>query len=483
MAHGAVAADTQYNYDIIKKFAIMALVWGVLGMSAGTYIAAELAFPFLNFDIAQITFGRLRPVHTTLVIFGFGGSALFATSYYIVQRTCQTPLISKGLAEFTFWGWQGGILLGVLGYMNGITDGKEYAEFPWYLDIAIAVVWVAYFIVFVGTLRRRSQPHIYVANWFFLAFILATAILHIGRNIAVPVGMFNTSAYGVYSGVQDAMVQWWYGHNAVGFFLTAAFLGMMYYFVPKQAGRPIYSYRLSIIHFWALGFMYMWVGGHHLHWTALPDWTSSLAAAFSILLLLPSWGGMINGIMTLSGAWDKLRTDPILKFLVVSLSFYGMSTFEGPMLAIKTVNALSHDTDWTIGHVHSGALGWVAMMTIGSIYCLIPRLIGEKKMHSIKAIDIHFWTSTIGVVMYITSMSIAGVSQGLMWRAFNDDGTLTYSFIESLVATKPYYVVRLMGGLLFLSGMFFMAWNAYKTLKSKEMKPIPASEPAIWGDH
>jgi len=469
MAHSAVAADTQYNYDIIKKFAIMALVWGVLGMSAGTYIAAELAFPFLNFDIAQITFGRLRPVHTTLVIFGFGGSALFATSYYIVQRTCQTPLISKGLAEFTFWGWQGGILLGVLGYMNGITDGKEYAEFPWYLDIAIAVVWVAYFIVFVGTLRRRSQPHIYVANWFFLAFILATAILHIGRNIAVPVGLFNTSAYGVYSGVQDAMVQWWYGHNAVGFFLTAAFLGMMYYFVPKQAGRPIYSYRLSIIHFWALGFMYMWVGGHHLHWTALPDWTSSLAAAFSILLLLPSWGGMINGIMTLSGAWDKLRTDPIMLFMITALSFYGMSTFEGPMMSLKSVNALSHYTDWTIGHVHSGALGWVAMITFGSFYHLIPRL-WETRIWSQSLIYVHFWLATIGIVLYIAAMWVSGIGQGLMLRAFDDYGNLAYTFVETVTFMHWPLVVRMLGGMFFVAGILTMVFNVYMTIRTAKQE-------------
>jgi len=464
MVQSAAAANTQYNYDIIKKFTVMALVWGLLGMSAGTYIAAELAFPFLNFDIAEITFGRLRPVHTSLVIFGFGGSALFATSYYVVQRTCQARLVSDWMANATFWGWQLAVLLGVIGYMNGVTEGKEYAEFPWYIDLLITVTWVLYFLVFVLTLRRRSQPHIYVANWFYLAFILATAILHIFRNLSVPVGLFNPTSYSLYSGVQDAMVQWWYGHNAVGFFLTAAFLGMMYYFVPKQAGRPIYSYRLSIIHFWALAFMYMWVGGHHLHWTALPDWASSLAAAFSILLLLPSWGGMINGIMTLSGAWHKLRTDPILKFLIVSLSFYGMSTFEGPMMSIKTVNALSHYTDWTVGHVHSGALGWVAMVSIGALYYLIPRLFGKTQMASNALVEVHFWIATIGVVLYIAAMWIAGVMQGLMWRAVNADGTLTYSFIESVERTYPFYYVRLLGGAMFLSGMLIMAYNVWKTV-------------------
>ena len=344
MAHTTVGSAEQYNYEIVKKFAIMALVWGILGMSAGTYIASELAWPFLNFDNQYITFGRLRPVHTTLVIFGFGGSALFATSYYVVQRTCQTRLWSNFLANFTFWGWQVGVAGGAISYMLGYSQGREYAEFEWPLDIAIAVVWVAYFTVFVQTLRRRSQPHIYVANWFYMAFILATALLHIFNNLAMPVDLFTLKSYSLFAGAQDAMTQWWYGHNAVGFFLTAAFLGMMYYFVPKQAGRPVYSYRLSIIHFWALVFLYMWVGTHHLHWTAIPDWTSTLAATFSILLLMPSWGGMINGIMTLSGAWDRLRSDPIMLFMIASLAFYGMSTFEGPMMSLKSVNALSHYT-------------------------------------------------------------------------------------------------------------------------------------------
>ncbi len=469
MAQGAVAADTQYDYDIVKKFAIMALVWGVLGMTAGTYIASELAFPFLNFDIAQITFGRLRPGHTTMVIFGFGGNALFATSYYVVQRTCQARLWGSGLANFTFWGWQAALVIGVLGYMNGITDGKEYAEFPWYVDILITLVWVAYFVVYVQTLRRRSQPHIYVANWFYLAFILATAILHIFRNLAVPVGLFHPESYSLYAGVQDAMVQWWYGHNAVGFFLTAAFLGMMYYFVPKQAGRPIYSYRLSIIHFWALSFMYMWVGGHHLHWTALPDWTSSLAAAFSILLLMPSWGGMINGIMTLSGAWEKLRTDPIMLFLITALSFYGMSTFEGPMMSLKSVNALSHYTDWTVGHVHSGALGWVAMITFGSFYHLIPRL-WETRLWSTRLVYVHFWLATIGIVLYIAAMWVSGIGQGLMLRAFDDYGNLAYTFIESVQFMHWPLVVRALGGAFFVSGILLMCFNVYMTVRTAKQE-------------
>ncbi|MFN2348188.1 MAG: cytochrome-c oxidase, cbb3-type subunit I [Thioalkalivibrio sp.] len=464
-AHGASGAvsSEQYNYEIIKKFSIMALVWGVLGMGVGTYIASQLAFPFLNFDIAQITFGRFRPVHTTLVIFGFGGNALFATSYYIVQRTCQARLYSGSLATFTFWGWNIAIALGVITYMMGYTQGREYAEFVWPVDILITVTWVAYFWVFLRTLLRRSQPHIYVANWFFMAFILATALLHIFNNLQMPVSLFSLESYSLFSGVQDAMTQWWYGHNAVGFFLTAAFLGMMYYFVPKQAGRPIYSYRLSIIHFWALVFLYMWVGAHHLHWTALPDWVSTLAATFSILLLLPSWGGMINGIMTLSGAWDKLRTDPIMLFLITALSFYGMSTFEGPMMSLKSVNALSHYTDWTIGHVHSGALGWVAMISFGSLYHMMPRL-WNTKLYSLKLVYVHFFLATIGIVLYITAMWVAGIGQGLMLRAFDEYGNLAYTFVESVVFLHKPYVVRALGGGFFLAGMLIMTYNIYMTV-------------------
>jgi cytochrome c oxidase cbb3-type subunit I len=462
-AGAAAVPSEQYNYEIVKKFAIMALVWGVLGMGVGTYIASQLAFPFLNFDIPQITFGRFRPVHTTLVIFGFGGNALFATSYYVVQRTCQTRLYGDSLATFTFWGWNLSIALGVITYMMGYTQGREYAEFVWPIDILITVTWVAYFWVFLQTLLRRSQPHIYVANWFYMSFILATAILHIFNNLQVPVSLFSLESYSLFSGVQDAMTQWWYGHNAVGFFLTAAFLGMMYYFVPKQAGRPIYSYRLSIVHFWALVFLYMWVGAHHLHWTALPDWVSTLAAAFSILLLLPSWGGMINGIMTLSGAWDKLRTDPIMLFLITALSFYGMSTFEGPMMSLKSVNALSHYTDWTVGHVHSGALGWVAMITFGSLYHLIPRL-WNTRLHSIRLVYVHFFLATIGIVLYITAMWVAGIGQGLMLRAFDEYGNLAYTFIESVVFLHRPYVVRALGGGLFLVGILIMSYNIFMTI-------------------
>ncbi|SNR92723.1 cytochrome c oxidase cbb3-type subunit 1 [Methylobacillus rhizosphaerae] len=460
-----VGTSEQYNYDIIRKFTIMTLIWGAIGMFVGVYIASELAFPFLNFDTPYITFGRLRPVHTSGVIFGFGGSALFATSYYVVQRTCQTRLFGgDGLANFTFWGWQAAIALSALGYMFGYTQAREYAEMVWPIDLLVLLVWVSYLAIYVGTLLNRKQPHIYVANWFYLAFILATALLHIFNNLQVPVKLFSLESYSLFSGTQDAMTQWWYGHNAVGFFLTAAFLGMMYYFVPKQAGRPVYSYRLSILHFWALIFLYMWAGAHHLHWTALPDWTGTLAATFSIMLLLPSWGGMINGIMTLSGAWDKLRTDPVIRFLIVALSFYGMSTFEGPMMSLKDVNALSHYTDWTVGHVHSGALGWVAMITFGSLYHMVPRL-WNTPMYSVRLVNVHFWLATIGVLLYITAMWISGIMQGLMWRAFDDFGNLQYSFVESVAAAHPFYVMRAVGGIFFLTGMILMCYNMYKTIR------------------
>ena len=469
MSATTVAAVEQYDYEIIKKFSIMAVVWGVVGMFVGVYIASELAWPFLNFDSPYFSFGRFRPVHTGAVIFGFGGSALFATSYYVVQRTCQTRLFAPGLATFTFWGWQAIIVLAALSYVSGFSQGREYAEMEWPIDLLILVVWVAYGTVFIGTLMQRKQPHIYVANWFYLAFILVTALLHTFNNIAVPVSLFSMKSYSLFSGAQDAMTQWWYGHNAVGFFLTAAFLGMMYYFVPKHAGRPVYSYRLSIVHFWALSFMYMWVGTHHLHWTALPDWASTLGATFSIMLLLPSWGGMINGIMTLSGAWDKLRTDPIMRFMIVALSFYGMSTFEGPLMSLKDVNALSHYTDWTVGHVHSGALGWVAMISFGSLYHMIPKL-WNTQMYSVRLINAHFWLATIGTLLYITAMWISGISQGLMWRAFDDFGNLQYSFVESVAAMHPFYAMRAIGGMFFLSGMLLMAFNVFVTIRQSASK-------------
>src|SRR6056297_2846035 len=426
-----------YNDRVVRQFTIMTVVWGVVGMLVGVFIAAQLMWPALNFDLPWLTYSRLRPLHTNAVIFAFGGSALIGTSYYVVQRTCHVRLAFDKLAGFTFWGWQVVILLAAITLPLGITQSKEYAELEWPIDLLIAVVWVAYAIVFLATIGRRRVKHIYVANWFYAAFIITVAVLHIFNNLSIPVSL--TKSYPIYSGVIDAMMQWWYGHNAVGFFLTAGFLGMMYYFVPKQAERPIYSYRLSVA---------------------------------------PSWGGMINGIMTLSGAWHKLRTDPIIKFMIVSLSFYGMSTFEGPMMSIKTVNSLSHYTDWTIGHVHSGALGWVAMMTIGSLYHLIPRLFNREAMYSTKLIDVHFWTSTIGVVLYTVSMWIAGVMQGLMWRAVNDDGTLTYTFVESLEATYPYYGLRLLGGLLFFSGMLIMVYNIWKTVASEKPRPVPVRQPA-----
>jgi cytochrome c oxidase cbb3-type subunit I len=465
-----------YNDKVVRQFAIMTVVWGIVGMAVGVLIAAQLYWPALNFDVPWLTYSRLRPLHTNAVIFAFGGCALIGTSYYCVQRTCHVRLFSDRLAAFTFWGWQAVIVAAAITLPLGITQGKEYAELEWPIDLLITIVWVAYAVVFFTTIARRRVQHIYVANWFYAAFIITIAVLHVFNNLAIPVSL--TKSYVIYAGSVDAMMEWWYGHNAVGFFLTAGFLGMMYYFVPKQAQRPIYSYRLSVVHFWALISVYIWAGPHHLHYTSLPDWVQSIGMVFSVLLLAPSWGGMINGIMTLSGAWYKLRTDPILKFMIVALSFYGMSTFEGPMMSIKTVNALSHYTDWVIGHVHSGALGWVAMMTIGTMYHLIPRLYNRQQMYSVKLIDVHFWTSTIGVVLYISSMWIAGVMQGLMWRAFNDDGTLTYSFIESVKATYPFYLVRLLGGALFFAGMWIMAYNVWMTIRGQKPVPVPVPLPA-----
>ncbi len=466
----ASAGAAVYNDKVVRQFALATVFWGVVGMLVGVIIAAQLTWPALNLGIEWLSYGRLRPLHTNAVIFAFGGCGLFAASYYVVQRTSHVRLFSDGLAAFTFWGWQAVIVLAAITLPLGMTQGKEYAELEWPIDILIALVWVAYAVVFFGTIGLRKVRHIYVANWFFGAFILAVALLHIVNSAALPVSL--TKSYSAYAGVQDAMVQWWYGHNAVGFFLTAGFLGMMYYFIPKQAERPVYSYRLSIVHFWALIFTYLWAGPHHLHYTALPDWAQSVGMVFSLILLAPSWGGMINGIMTLSGAWHKLRDDPILRFLIVSLSFYGMSTFEGPMMSIKTVNALSHYTDWTVGHVHSGALGWVGLVTMGSMYYLIPRLYGQKKMYSVPAIELHFWISTIGIVLYIAAMWIAGVMQGLMWRALNPDGSLTYTFVESVKASFPFYVIRLAGGVLYLGGMCVMLWNTVMTARNGRVEPV-----------
>lgn len=461
-----------YNLKVVKQFTVMTIIWGIIGMVVGVLIAAQLVWPALNFDTPWLTYSRLRPLHTNAVIFAFGTSALFATAYYVVQKTCQVRLFSDRLAAFTFWGWQAVIVSAVITLPLGITTTKEYAELEWPISILIAIVWVAFIIVFFGTLAIRRTSHIYVANWFYGAFMIAVAMLHIGNNLAIPVSFWKS--YSIYSGAVDAMMQWWYGHNAVGFLLTAGFLGMMYYFVPKQAERPVYSYRLSIVHFWALITIYIWAGPHHLHYTSLPDWAQSVGMVMSVILFVPSWGGMINGIMTLSGAWHKLRTDPILRFLIVSLSFYGMSTFEGPMMAIKSVNALSHYTDWTVGHVHSGALGWVAMISIGAIYHLIPILFDRERMYSIKLINTHFWLHTIGVVLYIVAMWISGVMQGLMWRAVNSDGTLTYSFVESLEASYPFYFVRFVGGVFVVAGMLIMGYNVWKTIRTNQVR---SSEP------
>jgi len=466
------ASSVDYNFDVVRQFTVMTVIWGIVGTSVGVLIAAQLIWPALNFDTPWLTYSRLRPLHTNAVIFAFGTSALFATSYYVVQRTCKTTLFGGKLASFTFWGWQAVIVLAVITLPLGFTSSKEYAELEWPIDILIAVVWICYAIVFFGTLIKRNTSHIYVANWFFGGFILTVAVLHIGNSMVIPVSMMKS--YSIYSGAIDAMMQWWYGHNAVGFLLTAGFLGMMYYFVPKQAERPVYSYRLSIVHFWALVSLYIWAGPHHLHYTALPDWAQSVGMVMSIVLFLPSWGGMINGIMTLSGAWHKLRYDPILRFLIVSLSFYGMSTFEGPMMAIKSVNALSHYTDWTIGHVHSGALGWVAMVSIGAMYHLIPVLFNQGRMYSVRLINVHFWLHTAGIVLYIVAMWISGVMQGLMWRAVNTDGTLTYSFVESLTASYPFYFIRFVGGVLVVAGFLLMAYNMFKTINAEDnsLKPV-----------
>lgn len=479
LASANVPPEHNYNYRVVRQFTIMTIVWGVVGMAVGVLIAAQLMWPELNdFFQPYSHFGRLRPLHTNAVIFAFGGCALFATSYYVVQRTCQAKLFGGILIPFTFWGWQLVIVAAAITLPMGYTTTKEYAELEWPIDILITLVWVSYAIVFFGTIVKRKTSHIYVANWFFGAFIVTVAVLHVVNSAAVPVSFFKS--YSAYSGAADAMVQWWYGHNAVGFYLTAGFLGIMYYFVPKQAGRPVYSYQLSIVHFWALIAVYIWAGPHHLHYSALPDWAQTLGMVMSLILLAPSWGGMINGVMTLSGAWHKLRTDPTLRFLVVSLSFYGMSTFEGPMMSIKTVNALSHNTDWTIGHVHSGALGWVAMISIGAVYHLLPVLFNRREMWSVSLINTHFWLATIGTVLYIVSMWVNGIMQGLMWRAFNADGTLTYSFVDAVDASYPGYFVRFIGGAFFLAGMLLMAYNAYKTVyEPEESKAAPVNQPQV----
>jgi cytochrome c oxidase cbb3-type subunit 1 len=476
LVHKVVPAgpdQSRYDDDPVRWGVIATVFWGMAGFLAGLYIALQLAFPVLNLGLEWTTFGRLRPLHTSAVIFAFGGNALIATSYYVVQRTCRARLAFPGLARFVFWGYQLFIVLAATGYLLGITQSKEYAEPEWYVDLWLTIVWVAYLAVFVGTLIKRSEPHIYVANWFYLSFILTVALLHVVQNIQVPVSLVGSKSYTVWPGVQGALVQWWYGHNAVGFFLTAGFLAMMYYFVPKQAERPIYSYRLSILHFWSLIFLYIWAGPHHLHYTALPDWAQTLGMVFSVMLWMPSWGGMINGLMTLNGAWDKVRTDPIIRMMVLALAFYGMSTFEGPVMSIKSVNSLSHYTDWTIGHVHSGALGWNGMITFACIYFLVPRLWGRERLYSLRWVNTHFWLATLGIVFYASSMWVAGITQGLMWREYGADGYLVNSFVETVTALHPMYLLRAFGGLLYLAGAGIMTANVWLTIIGKQRAELP----------
>ncbi|HJS13041.1 cytochrome-c oxidase, cbb3-type subunit I [Sphingopyxis sp.] len=465
-----------YDDDPIRWGVIATLFWGIAGMAAGLFIALQLAFPVLNLNLEYTTFGRLRPLHTSAVIFAFGGNALIATSYYVVQRTCRARLAFPNLARFVFWGYQLFIVLAATGYLLGVTEAKEYAEPEWYVDLWLTIVWVAYLAVFVGTIVKRREPHIYVANWFYLSFIITIAMLHIVNNLSMPASIFGSKSYAAFAGVQDALTQWWYGHNAVGFFLTAGFLAMMYYFVPKQAERPVYSYRLSIIHFWSLIFLYIWAGPHHLHYTALPDWAQTLGMVFSIMLWMPSWGGMINGLMTLNGAWDKIRTDPIIRMMVMALAFYGMSTFEGPMMSIKWVNSMSHYTDWTIGHVHSGALGWNGMITFASVYYLVPRLWGRPRLYSLRMVNWHFWLATVGIVFYAASMWVAGIMQGLMWREYGADGYLVYSFAESVAAMHPMYLIRAAGGAMYLAGFLIMIVNVWATLAGRIRAEKPMTE-------
>ncbi|MCP5397124.1 MAG: cytochrome-c oxidase, cbb3-type subunit I [Sphingomonadaceae bacterium] len=473
----APADETAYDDDPIRWGVIATVFWGMAGFAAGLFIALQLAFPVLNIE-PYLNFGRLRPLHTSAVIFAFGGNALIASSFYVVQRTCRARLAFPGLARFVFWGYQLFIVLAATGYLMGVTQSREYAEPEWYVDLWLTIVWVAYLAVFIGTIVKRSEPHIYVANWFYLSFIVTIAMLHVVNNLALPVSLVGAKSYSAFAGVQDALTQWWYGHNAVGFFLTAGFLAMMYYFIPKQAERPVYSYRLSIIHFWALIFLYIWAGPHHLHYTALPDWAQTLGMVFSIMLWMPSWGGMINGLMTLNGAWDKVRTDPIIRMFVLSVAFYGMSTFEGPMMSIKSVNSLSHYTDWTIGHVHSGALGWNGMITFGTIYFLVPRLWKRERLYSLRMVNWHFWLATAGIVFYTASMWVAGVTQGLMWREYGADGYLVNSFVETVSALHPMYLLRAFGGLLYLSGAVVMVVNVWATILGKLREEAPMTTSA-----
>ena len=478
-----VSDEGRYDDDPVRWGVIATMFWGAAGFAAGLYIALQLAFPALNLGFEYTSFGRLRPLHTSAVIFAFGGNALIATSFYVVQRTCRARLAFPNLARFVFWGYQLFVVLAATGYLLGITESREYAEPEWYVDLWLTVVWIAYAAVFIGTIVKRREPHIYVANWFYLSFILTIAMLHVVNNLAIPVSLAGSKSYSLFAGVQDALTQWWYGHNAVGFFLTAGFLAMMYYFVPKQAERPVYSYRLSIIHFWSLIFLYIWAGPHHLHYTALPDWAQTLGMVFSIMLWMPSWGGMINGLMTLNGAWDKIRTDPIIRMMVVALAFYGMATFEGPMMSIKAVNSLSHYTDWTVGHVHAGALGWNGMITFAAVYYLAPRLWGRSRLYSLRMINWHFWLATLGIVLYAAAMWVAGIMQGLMWREYGADGYLVYSFAEVVEATIPLYLIRAAGGLLYLAGFLIMVWNIVQTVRGRLRNEKPLSDAAFNPDN
>ena len=476
---GITSDEGEYMDDVVRAGVIASVFWGVVGFLVGLVIALQLAFPVLNFDLPWTNFGRLRPLHTSAVIFAFGGNVLLCTSFYVVQRTCSARLAGGFAAWFVFWGYQLFIVLAATGYLLGVTQSKEYAEPEWYIDLWLTLVWVVYLLVFLGTLWKRKEPHIYVANWFYLAFIVTIAMLHIVNNLSVPVSWTGSKSYSLFPGVQDALTQWWYAHNAVGFFLTAGFLAIMYYFVPKRAERPVYSYRLSIVHFWSLIFLYIWAGPHHLHYTALPEWAQTLGMTFSVMLWMPSWGGMINGLMTLSGAWDKLRTDPVIRMLVVSVAFYGMSTFEGPLMSIKAVNSLSHYTDWTVGHVHSGALGWVGFVSFGALYCLVPWLWNRERLYSLKLVSWHFWISSIGIVFYITAMWVSGILQGLMWRAYDSLGFLEYSFVETVEAMHPFYVIRALGGALFVAGSLIMVYNLWRTARGDiAIEDTPRAAPA-----
>ncbi len=477
----------RYDYDIVRKFTIATLLWGAVGMLVGVIAASQLAFWQMNFDTSWFTFGRLRPLHTNAVIFAFAGNAIFAGVYYSSQRLLKARMFSDILSKVHFWGWQLIIVLATVTLPLGISTSKEYAELEWPIDILIALVWVVFAINFFGTIIKRRERHLYVAIWFYIATILTIAMLHIVNSLAVPATMLKS--YSVFAGVQDALVQWWYGHNAVGFVLTTPFLGMMYYFIPKAANRPVYSYRLSIIHFWALVFMYIWAGPHHLHYTALPDWAQTLGAVFSVMLIAPSWGGMLNGLLTLRGAWNKVRQDPILKFLVLSVTFYGMATFEGPMMSIKAINSLTHYTDYTIAHVHGGALGWVGFMIFGMFYYLIPKL-WKTELHSKGLATTHLWVATIGILLYIVPIWIAGIMQGLMWRAFDADGLLQYpNFVETTQRILPFYHTRLLGGTLYLTGILIMCYNVWRTIRSAEpaadeeasAPSLSSLKPAVYG--